>query len=177
MALERGRYVQPDGAIFEAGTFVINGNGAYEPQLFGQPFPGAPTVFLTKQTAADPDPTGVRARAVNGVGFQAALVMEEGEAGGHGPEEVGYLAVWQPADAGNVAFNGQPAALWRAYTRNIGHAAVGVPGCSVYLHEEASDDVEMNHALETVRLLTVGGLCFAEAQSYVEADTFSIRQP
>jgi hypothetical protein len=177
LAIERGRYTQPDGAVFEAGTFVINGNGAYERQNFEQVFPGAPRVFLTKQTVVDPNPAVARVRDIDGGGFDAALMLEEAELGGHGPEEVGYLAIWQPAAAGEVAFNAQPAALWRAYERQIGDGSVGVPGCTVYLDEEQSSDVEVGHPLETVSLLTVGGLCFAEVQSHVDADPVVIRQP
>ena len=176
LVIERGRHVMADGAIWEAGTFVIDHAEDFVAQLYEQPYAKRPSVFLTIQTSVDPSPTMARLWKVGKLGFRAAIVEEEANAGsGHLPEEVGFLAVYRSGDSGTLPINGA-AGPWSRVQNILTHAPIAIGGCTLYLDEDTSADAETLHLVEKANVLTLQGQCFANPFSRFEDDPFTVRR-
>ncbi|MFC1505085.1 right-handed parallel beta-helix repeat-containing protein [Thermodesulfobacteriota bacterium] len=178
LVLEQGRYNWPDGSIWEAGAFNLAdsaGTGLWHLQAFGQAFGFAPTLVLNIQTANDAEPAGVMARAVATNGFQARLSEAQANTDGHSEESVGYLAVYNPANAGSVLFD----ATNVDYTVDwvwIDHDFHQVGPTALMLQEETSGDEETDHAPERIALLIIDELLWAQNVGSIDPDTAVLRR-
>ncbi len=176
LVLEKGRYAMPDGSVWEAGTFSLDGTGAFKSVSFAQSFAGAPKLFLSVQTNNGAQAVTVRAKDVTAEGFAAALYEEEALMDGHIPETVGYLAVYQPSASGSVDIGGVTTG-YRTGSAQVGSDLTAVLGTyALKLAEEQSKDNETDHPAESVDLLEVGDSLFAQDVSSTGIDTCTLRR-
>ena len=176
LVLEKGRYAMPDGSVWEAGTFSLDGTGAFKSVSFAQSFAGAPKLFLSVQTNNGAQAVTVRAKDVTAEGFAAALYEEEALMDGHIPETVGYLAVYQPSASGSVDIGGVTTG-YRTGSAQVGSNLTAVLGTyALKLAEEQSKDNETDHPAESVDLLEVGDSLFAQDVSSAGIDTCTLRR-
>ncbi|MEN8219813.1 MAG: Ig-like domain-containing protein [Pseudomonadota bacterium] len=172
LALETGRYLMEDGNIWEVGQFQLDGSGRWETIQFSQNFPAQPRLFLTIQTYNDSQPVTVRAQEVTNSHFKAALFEEEQTGGNHAEETIGYLAIYSTSSAGIVTLGGQ----------NLDYQLQQIaldttsPQLGLKLEEEQSKDDEIQHAAETVEVLTFGDISFGQISTINENDTVTLRQ-
>jgi len=179
-----GRYVLPDGSIWEAGRFTHRNTGTWKGQTFEASFPSAPRLFLTIQTNNGASAVTARARNLSETGFETRMFEQESEMNAHAEETIGYLAVWSRngqgsvdvdiTDLKNVGLKWQsPAYLLRDGSVNSNFTLVSGGLCK--LEEEQSYDEETFHGFETVDLLNLGNLVFAQDVSTNGVDTAAIR--
>ncbi len=169
---QAGRQEMLDGSLWEAGTFPLSSLRAWQAETFSEAFPAPPALFLTVQTFRGADPVTVRARNVTAGGFEAALFEEESLlTPGHTTEEVGYLAVYSPQGSG--AIGGTPYLL---QSPSVDHRFVPVLSSTLRLQEEQSQDPETGHARETLSVLALGDLLFAQQVSSQGSDTTALRR-
>jgi hypothetical protein len=175
LVIEEGVHVMDDGSIWEAGSFELSASSttAWKAVSFSAQFPVAPYVFLTIQTYNGPHPVIVRATKVTATQFLAALFEEEALLDGHTIEKIGYLAIYSPTTAGEL--NGVDGAYRCALTQTDS-MFTPILDQDIRLQEEQSADDETGHTLETVNALQIGRTFFAQAISYLEGDSFSIRK-
>jgi hypothetical protein len=92
----------PDGSQWEVGTFDIAADGTWRSKVFKTPFAAPPFLFLSLQTENNAVLPVAQARAVDAVGFEAAL-LQQGTGGSAGLNETaGYLAIYSPGDSGTM---------------------------------------------------------------------------
>ena len=175
LVIEEGVHVMDDGSIWEAGSFELSSSSttAWKAVTFSAQFPAAPYVFLTIQTANDPEPVIVRATKVTATQFLAALFEEEALLDGHAIEKIGYLAIYAPTPAGEL--NGADG-VYRCTLGQTDFKFAEMLGNEIMLQEEQSADTETWHLLETVNALQIGRTFFAQSTSYFGSDPFSIRK-
>ena len=180
LALQAGRHTMADGSIWEVGSFPLGGTRAWQAELFAQPFDAAPALFLTAQTSRGSQPVAVRARNVTASGFEAALFEEEALMDGHSVEDVGYLAVFSPKGSGSVSLGSltmaDVTAPYLIQSPSVDHRFTPVLSSALKLEEETSQDLETVHAAETLSVLALGGLLFAQDVSARGSDTVALRR-
>ncbi|MDX1654927.1 MAG: S8 family serine peptidase, partial [Candidatus Competibacteraceae bacterium] len=175
MVLPAGRYQGNDGSLWEAGTFDLNGNKSWQATDFIDSFPGQPELFLTVQTSHDQQTVAVRARDLTTQGFKAALFEQDAFVDGHGIERIGYLAIYDPRKSGSLTINGgsYPYLLAR---ESLKHVFSPVLSHALKIEEERSLDSETEHLMETLSVLAVGDLLFAQDITSVGMDTAALRR-
>jgi hypothetical protein len=142
---------------------------------FGQGFSAAPRLFLTVQTQNGGQAVTARARNLTASGFQAALFEEEALMDGHGPETVGYLAIYSPAGGGTLALDGAQVA-YQMQSVAVNQSWTAALGRQIRLEEEQSRDAETNHAPETVHCLALGSQYLAQQVTQGGRDTTALRR-
>jgi hypothetical protein len=173
--LQPGRHRMGDGTVWEVGSFPIAGGASWQHITFSEPFEGAPSVFLTVQTANDPRAVTVRARGITGEGFDAALLQEEAQREGHGAETIGYLAVRRETAGGVIDMGGEtvPYMLQSVVAND---RWVPVLSQRLKLEEEQSKDMEVHHPDESIDVLALGRHLFAQQVSDTSADPTAVRR-
>ncbi|MEM1230466.1 MAG: hypothetical protein AAGI15_08020 [Pseudomonadota bacterium] len=188
MAIERGRYVLPDGAIWEVGTLTHRHTFDWKAHAFEGSFPEAPAVFLSIQTTNGASPVIARARNVTANGFEVRLFEAEIEMDWHAEEVIGYLAIHAPDGRSVIETVGTSASqstLWtgtyRTDTAEANHNPTSVPrdgsilGLSVSVLEEQTFDEERFHTRERIDLLRIGErLVFLQDVSTRGLDTSNV---
>ena len=175
LVLEPGRHVMSDGSIWEVGTFSLGGTNSWKSVRFSQSFRSAPYLFLTVQTANDPEAVTVQARSVGAAGFQAALFEEEALMNGHGVEAVGYLAIESDGGGGEVDIDGT-VIPYKLQSVLVDSKWTSVLSHQFKLEEEQSKDLEVWHAAETLHVLSLGQNLFAQQVSNSGQNTTALRQ-
>ncbi len=168
MAIERGRYTLPDGAIWEVGTLTHRHTFDWKSQTFAAPFPEAPALFLTIQTTNGASPVIARARNVTANGFEVRLFEAEIEMDWHAEEVIGYLAIHAPGGRGlieTVETNAVRSLLFEGPYRidsvEANHNPTSLPavgnfqGLSASVLEEQTFDEERFHARERIDVLRI----------------------
>ena len=177
LALEPGRYVFPDGGVWEVGTRELSAssaNGQFRPFQFSTSFPATPAVFLSPQTSNGSQSFHVRARDVHADGFSAALEEEESSDNGHAAETIAYLAIYHPDRSGTAVINGQSYA-WNVKSVDADETAATVNQHSVRVQEEQSFDQETGHIQESIDVLQIDNRIFAQSTTYIDPDTAALR--
>lgn len=194
---EAGAYVLTSGRRVEAGTFPSNatvgiaqGSGCNAPPLaqvsFAQAFGATPLVLSQAQTADDATFVHTRQCNVGSGGFRVALEREEGDAGTHGTETLGWVALAVgAADEGgidldalltgdsvtdsdstvtlNAAFAAPPLVLAQMQTRDgnnsgwVRRDAATAANVVLHVQEDTTNDAETNHTTERVGVLAASG--------------------
>ncbi len=175
LVLEPGRHVMSDGSIWEVGTFSIGGSKSWKSVQFSQSFGSAPYLFLTVQTANDPEAVTVRARSVGAAGFEVALFEEEALNNGHGVETVGYLAIKSDGGGGVLDIGGDRVP-YLLQSLSAGDKWTPVLSQRLMVEEEQSKDNEVKHADETLHVLAFGQKLFAQQVSNNGGDTTALRR-
>lgn len=163
------------GSIWEVGTYTQNGTGRLKRHRFTQPFAGKPALFLTLQTSHGGQAVTVRAKTVTANGFDSALYEQESLMDGYVGETVGYLAIYQPVEEGTAAINGQSVS-YAVSQQHVNHQWIAVANGMVRTEEEQSRDRETVHTRETLSLLEIGQLLFAQDISLIGGDPIALRQ-
>ncbi len=177
LVIEAGRYEQPDGSIWEAGTFPLGGTGVFQTESFGEAFPGPPALFLSGQTARGGDAVTVRARNVTAAGFEAALFEQESQMGsGHSTEDIGYLAVYSPQGSGSIPLHFGGGLPYLLQSPTVDRRFAPVLGWTLSAEEERSADGETAHAGESLAVLALGAQLFAQDVSTNDADPAALRR-
>ena len=179
VALKPGRYLMPDGNVWEIGTFNVSGTGKFVTVNFQQKFAQTPYLFLTINTFNGADTVTIRAKDVNETGFKAALFEQESLMGsGHVTEKVGYLAIYAPDGNGTIGDNESNDTL----NYQLVHATVNsdwnepIPPYLFKLQEEQSKDDETGHIYENIDTLLIGGkLIFGQDVSTKGLDPYALR--
>ncbi len=176
MALPEGRYTMADGSIWEIGTVEIKGDRIFKRQLFSEAFPGIPTVILTAQSANDGSPYSVSAKKVSATRFRVGLYEEEKTRfSSHTPETIGYLAIYSATGAGAVEFN-RVRFDYKLSTATLDHHWKTLMGYLLKIEEEKSQNREVRHKEETINILLMDGLIFAQNVSSIDGNTSTIRR-
>lgn len=176
LIVEARRWTMPDGSIWEAGTFNLDGTGSWKAQSFTQPFAKAPRLFLTVQSANDGAAVAVRARKLAASGFEAALFEQERDMGsGHGAETVGYLAIYSPTGSGTVNVGGANLP-YLTQQPTVDERWTPLLSSSVMLQEEISLNPETNHGDEVLSALALGNQIYAQDTSSLDADPVAPRR-
>jgi hypothetical protein len=175
LVVEARRQIMPDGSVWEAGAFSLDGAGAWKAQKFSQAFAKAPRLFLTVQSANDASTVAVRARKVTAKGFEAALFEEQiAMPSGHGAETVGYLAIHSAQGSGMVNIGGLdlPYLLQQPV---VDERWTPVLSSDLSFQEEKSLDVETNHRDEKLSVLGLGNQIYAQDTTSGDADPGALR--
>ena len=172
---DSGRFVMDDGSIWEFGKVDVVTTGQFRSETFSEPFPGTPVVFVSGQSAVGRDPYTARTRNVTPEGFQVTLFEEEALMNGHVWEDVGYLAVYSPGGQGTIAVNGVeiPYLIQSVTMKDL---FTPVMSWNLKVDEEQSVDLETAHVKEQVVAMAVGRHLFAQDQSGLGMDTFTLRR-
>jgi hypothetical protein len=99
LAVERGRWVLPDGTEIEADTARVTGTvsrtgGGFSQVTFTSPFRSVPLVFSVVASANGPDAVATRHAALGPTGFRLGMQEQENK-GGHTAETIHWIA-WSP---------------------------------------------------------------------------------
>jgi subtilisin family serine protease len=180
VALQPGRYLMPDGNVWEIGSFNISGTGEFVNVNFEQKFAQTPYLFLTINTYNGVDTVTVRAKDVNESGFKAALFEQQSLMGsGHVAEKVGYLAIYAPDGNGTIGDNEDDN---ESINYTLVHATVNgdwnepINPYLFKLQEEQSKDDETDHIYENIDTFLIdGNLIFGQDVSTKGSDPFAIR--
>jgi len=167
MVVEAGTHVMPDGSIWQAGTFSLDGTLKWKSVTFEDSFNDTPVVFTSSQTFNGPDTLTVREKNISASGFSAAIQEEEARKNsGHATETIGYLAVSTTTEL----------ALHQILCKNIFVTVASGYDTKVAVEEEKSKDSETNHINETVGVLFLNDQVFANMQTFNGSDTASMRR-
>lgn len=155
MAMERGRRQMPDGSVWLADTFEVEGATSWTSVAFPESFEGRPHLFLTMQTTQGTQPAAVRARDVTADGFEAAMFEEEANNESHVQETIGYIAVYSETSQGQVSLE-QGAENYRLRRTEISDEGEDLGPVRIHLEEESSVSDETSHKLELVDTVIIG---------------------
>ncbi len=167
MVVEAGEHIMPDGSIWQAGTFSLNGTLKWQDVSFPDSFNDTPVVFTSGQTFNEMDTFTVRKKNVSSAGFFAAIQEEEArKTNGHASESIGYLAV---SSTTNLP-------LYQILCKHKFTTVADGFDTKVAVEEEKSKDSETNHVNETIGVLFLKNQVFADMQTFNGRDTASIRR-
>ena len=157
----------PDGSIWQAGTFSLDGTLSWKNVAFTDSFNDMPVVFTSSQTFNETDTFTVRKKNISAAGFSTAIQEEEArKTNGHAQETIGYLAVSSTTDL----------ALYQILCKNKFVTVADGFDTQVAVEEEKSKDSETNHVKETIGVLFLNGQVFANMQTFNGSDTASMRR-
>ncbi len=164
MVIEAGTHTLPDGTVWEAGLYEMDGTEVWKTVNISTNFGITPLIFQTVQTENGYDAVTTRLNAITGTGFKSLFDEEEARNNGHVAETVGYLAVplSSPCDIGLVSMK-----------HNF--VAVGNSGKYLMIEEERSKDSETWHTYEDVGYLGLGDYFFGQIQTYKGSDPSVLR--
>lgn len=168
MVIEKGRHLMPDGSIWEIGSY--NQATSSKIMRFSQPFTTSPTVILSPQTQNGEEAFTVRASSVTKFGFASRLYEQE-LGGNHAAETIGYLAIYSPNGVGKL--NEQ--ITFRNTSVLMSNERYGTHLGTMYLQEEQSRDMELDHVDEVIGILDINGYVFATDQSSYGSDSMALR--
>ncbi len=167
MVVEAGTHIMPDGSIWQAGTFSLDGTLSWKNVAFTDSFNDMPVVFTSSQTFNETDTFTVRKKNISAAGFSTAIQEEEArKTNGHAQETIGYLAVSSTTDL----------ALYQILCKNKFVTVADGFDTQVAVEEEKSKDSETNHVKETIGVLFLNGQVFANMQTFNGSDTASMRR-
>jgi Tol biopolymer transport system component len=170
LVVEAGHWSMPDGAVWEAGTFVRRNDTSASRIDFAQPFERTPRVFLTVQNDAGHQRLVALVGDVDTTGFSARLRTAEAVVADGGDVRVGYLAMATDSGDGSAPFP------YRLQNALLDHAWTEVAGQQLRLQEEQSADAEMALDAETTELLWIGHLPFLQSMGSANTDAHSPRR-
>lgn len=164
MVIEEGMHTLPDGTIWEAGTYDMDGTNQWTPVALEHQYGMAPVIFLSTQSFHDEQAITTRLKNITGSGFSTAFQEEESLNDGHAYETVGYLAapLTSPCHIGLKSIN-------HVFTQ------MGYNLPWMFLEEEQSKDSEKGHVYESTAYLSLGPCFFGQIETFSGADTVALR--
>jgi len=164
MVVEAGDHTLPDGTVWEAGVYEMDGTNRWNEIPLSHKMGMPPVILQTVQSLNGADVVTTRLTSVNGYEFMSAFQEEEARNEGHTVETVGYLAVpiVSQCPVGIVSID-----------HNFGKLGEGLP--ELFLEEERSRDSEMRHVHEDVGYVVLGQYFFGQIQTFHGSDTVVLR--
>ena len=164
MVIEAGVHALPDGTIWEAGLYDMQGTNKWNTISMNHNFGLTPVILQTVQTDNEEDAVATRLTSINGSSFLTAFQEEEARNDGHGIETVGYLAapLSSPCQIGIKSLN-------HVFTQ----VGTGMP--AVMVEEEKSRDSETWHVNENIGYLGLDIYFFSQIQTTNGGDTAVLR--
>ncbi len=164
MVIEAGVHVLPDGTIWEAGLYDMEGTNQWNTIAMSHDFGLTPVILQTVQSDNEEDAVATRLTSINGNSFRSAFQEEEARNDGHGIETVGYLAapLSSPCQIGIASLN-------HVFTQ----VGAGMP--AVMVEEEKSRDSETSHVNENIGYLGLDIYFFSQIQTTKGGDTAVLR--
>ena len=179
LAMEPGRHQLDDGTMVEAGTLTTDATGTHVAVSFVQPFAIAPVVVTAVMSENGPEAVVTRNRNVTGDGFQVGMAKQESLPKQHAEEEIGYIAWpessgildglrYEVSRTGNVVTHGTRTIAFTTWfaepphfvadmqttdggdASNLRLSGLTAGQAQLYVAEEQSRDLEMNHTTENV---------------------------
>ncbi|WP_462156135.1 fibrinogen-like YCDxxxxGGGW domain-containing protein [Pseudoalteromonas piscicida] len=170
LIVEKGRHQFEDGSIWEVGEFDLSEGSAQ--QFFSESFPHAPHVLLSGQTQSAKEAYSLRVSSVSALTFGVTINRQEQESTKHGnSEKVGYLAIYSQPNNG-LTDSGLAYSLNQQAINQHGFQTING---KLLVQEEQSKDVETEHLLETISLLTIKNQTFAQEITHYGKDTIALR--
>ena len=178
IVMESGNYELEDGTRIEAGWFDLNG-ASFETVAFAEPFNVTPVVAVSTNTVNEEDAVTCRLKDITQQGFAVRMQEQEKNADEHVAETVSYIA-WEPSSGTidgirfevakteavvtnqtstlhfNQSFGDLPMVVADMQTTNDSDTAnirwnEKTPfALDVWVAEEESGDIELEHAAESV---------------------------
>jgi len=164
MVVETGVHELPDGTIWEAGQYDMDGTNQWFTVSMNHDFGQAPVILQTVQSDNEEHAVITRLSSVAGTTFKSKFQEEEALNDGHGIETVGYLAA--PLSS--------PCAIG-LHTLNNVFSRVGAGMPEVMIDEEKSKDSETSHINEYVGYLSLDIFFFSNMQTTNGNDTAALR--
>ncbi len=164
MVIEAGIHELPDGTIWEAGLYDMDGTGQWQTISMNHDFGMPPVILQAVQSENEDHAVATRLTSIAGSSFSSAFQEEEALNDGHALETVGYLAasITSPCDIGLVSLN-------HSFTR------AGDQLTELMVEEEKSKDSEMSHVYENIGYLELGSWFFGQIQTFNGSDTAVLR--
>jgi hypothetical protein len=183
--MESGSYELEDGTRVEAGTFELNGT-SFETVAFAETFNVAPVVAVSTNTVNEEDAVTCRLKDITTLGFAVRMQEQEKNTDVHAAETVSYIA-WEPSSGTvggirfevakteavvtnqasalqfNQIFGDSPMVVADMQTTNDSDTAnlrwnEKTPfALDVWVEEEQSGDIEVEHAAESVGYMVFSG--------------------
>ena len=176
LVLDKGPVTMGDGTLIEVGEFSHDGTGEWRDVGFTDNFSQAPYVFLSIQTFYGTQPVVAVVKDITKNGFKAALMEEEALMDGHAIESISYIAI-QPGSGTQGIFDAeQGAKSYSLFSDSLDHNGKRIGQQYYWLKEDVSRDSEIEHALETVQVLEMGGVSLVQQVSMNGGDTVSLRR-
>lgn len=177
LVLEEGRHVMGDGSIWEVGTYMQSGTASKRTQQFTQAFADIPELFLTLQTYNDSQAVTVRAKNISVNGFDSALYQQEPSIDSDivVAEKVAYLAIFSPDKSGVVNIAGQDTP-YIVRQEKADHRWLPILSSSIKIEQEKAEDTDVTNSKESISLLDLGGLLFAQDISLLKEGNITLRQ-
>jgi hypothetical protein len=166
MVVEAGEHILPDGTMWQAGTYALDGTLKWKQVTFPGSFLDKPLVFQTGQTFNGGDTIAIRMKDVTPEGFTVALQEEERMNDGHAPETIGYLAM--------TPISTDLAVYEILCDHNFTAIADGV-ATQLAVEEEQSRDTEIGHVKEKAGVFLIKDYVFAQIQTFFGGDTAALR--
>ena len=166
LVLHPGDYVMPDGSHWQVGRFDISADDGWQTLTFPTLFADQPYLFLMPQTVNNPEPSIARARNVDTAGFTAALFEQVPAGPGSVSETVGYLAIDNAGQSGEVRI----ADILRSYAlqrEGLDGYWTAVPGAFLRLRDGVTADAAVVE--ENYDILALGPHLFAQQVSDVSS--------
>lgn len=185
LAIQPGVYrfndpVRGGEIIIEAGFFEVNSR-VWHQQKFVADFPESPIILTTVETSRGKDAVTERLRKVTQEGFQTRLFEEEKlQSGGHVLEKVGFIALHLPLKRNNfIKVNRRHRRFEKRidkFDHTWGNVQVLFDQLQLSVEEERSLDKEVLHLEESINIIKIEDLLFAEDISSRGLDTSSLRK-
>jgi len=176
MVLEQGRYTMADGTVIEVGSFELNDTKVFKQTDFSQSFASKPHVFLQVQTFNGGHTIATRVKDITVDGFKAAFYEQDTFNDGHVYETVSYIAIVPGSGSSGSIETQSGSSSYNLLSANIDHNGGQIGEHYYLLVEEASKDKELNHTLETVHVMDIGGVSLVQQVSSNGDDNLSIRR-
>ena len=148
------------------GRFDISADDGWQTLTFPTLFADQPYLFLMPQTVNNPEPSIARARNVDTAGFTAALFEQVPAGPGRVSETVGYLAIDNAGQSGEVRI----ADMLRSYAlqrEGLDGYWTAVPGAFLRLRDGVTADAAVVE--ENYDILALGPHLFAQQVSDVSS--------
>jgi len=166
MVIETGKHILPDGSVWQADTFTLNGTLNWKDINYQEAFEERPIVFISGQTYNGGDTFAIRMKNSAPEGFSAAIQEEESKNDGHYTETIGYLAVtsYGYLDVKEILC-----------THRLSDLTDDPDGPQIFIEEEQSANPETNHIKEETGVLIIDNSIFAQIQTFSGGDTAALR--
>lgn len=168
LIIEKGHFARPDGVVIEAGTFNLTASKTTV--FFNQEFDQTPIVFVSAQSENDPATYSLRTEGVTRFSFSASLDEQELNSGAHSQEEIAYLAIYSSTNAGQLDSSDN----FQILQSILDDQPTSINGTQIFLEEEQSQNVELNHVDEVVSLFQTDGGFIGQTTTVYGGDTATV---
>ena len=176
LTMDEGRYTMSDGTIVEVGSFTLSGTKEFKNIVFNEAFTTRPHVFLQTQTFNESHTVYTRITNLNNAGFSAAFFEQDTLNEGHKDERVAYFAILPGSGTTGTLETRTGNKQFSLHQADIDHNGGQIGEHFYLIHEEQSEDEEINHTKEQVIVIDIEEVSLAQSITSEGPDNFSIRR-